>query len=130
MRVPEGEDLDATGFCVDLVVEMVASPAQEEAADTLLLGVASARSDAGLSRDEFEGSLKVLDEGKRGCRTVGSPPRRRPPNLRRGAGRRLDGEACGHGLLAKFSEEGLCVDELTPRGLIEGLFKGSLLIGG
>lgn len=129
MRRASGSDNDAVHRALT-VVEMVARPAQEEAADTLPLGVASSRPDPRLGRDELESSLKILSEGKRGCLTVGSPPRRRPPNLRRGAGRRLDGEACGHRLLAKFSEEGLCVDELTPRGLIEGLFKGSLLIGG
>ena len=43
---------------------------------------------------------------------------------------RLDGEACRHELLAKFSEEGFCINELTPRSLIEGLFESSLLFGG
>jgi hypothetical protein len=127
--VPQGEDLDAAGLCVDLVVEVVTSPAQKKAADTLPPGVASSRSDARLRRDEFERSLEIVHEGKWSGRTIGSPPHIRSPDLGRGAGRRLDGKACGQGLLAKFSEQGLCINELTPRCFIERLLEGSLLLG-
>jgi hypothetical protein len=128
--VPKGEDLNATGFCVDLVVEVVASPAQKEAADTLSLGVACSRSDSRLGGHQFEGSLKVLNEGKRSGLPVGSPPRRRSPDLHRGTRHQPDGEARKHELLAEFPEEGLRIDELTLRGLIERLFEGSFLFGG
>ena len=73
--MPESQDFDAGCLCVDLVVKVVAGAAQKEAANTLFLGVASPRSDPWLGRDEFEGSLEVLDKGERGRRTIGSPPR-------------------------------------------------------
>ena len=129
MRVPEGEDLDAAGLRIDLVVEVVASPAKKEAANALLLGVAGSRADPRLSRYEFEGSLEVVDEGRWGCRPIGSPPRRGPPDFCRGAECRLDGQACRQGLLAKLPEEGLRIDELPLRRLLEGLFEGDLLVG-
>jgi hypothetical protein len=127
--MPEGQDFDAARFCVYLVVEVVPGSAQKETANALLLGVASTRSDPRLGGDKFKGSLKVLDEGKRGCGTIAPPPRRRPPDLCRGAQRRLEGEACDQGLLAKFPEEGLRINELPPGRLLERLFEGSLLIG-
>jgi hypothetical protein len=83
--MPECEDLDATGLCVDLVVEVIAGPAQEEAADALLPHVASTRSDARLCRNQLEGPLKVLGEGERGSFAVGPPPRGGSPDLRRSA---------------------------------------------
>ena len=79
--MPECQDLDATDFCVDLVVEVVASAAHKKATNTLFFGVASACSDPWLSRDEFEGPLDVLDEAKRACRTIGTPPCGRSPDL-------------------------------------------------
>ncbi len=73
-RVPECDDLDLARFCVDLVVEVVASAAQKQSANRLLLRVASSCPDPRLGRDEFEGSFQILDESERGSRTVGSPP--------------------------------------------------------
>jgi hypothetical protein len=127
--VPEGQNLDATRFCVDLVVEVVASPTQKEAPNALLLGVTSSRSDPRLGRDEFERSLKVVREGKWRCGAIGSRPRRGPPDVCRGAEGRLDRKACDQGLLAKFPEESLRIDELPPCRLLEGLFQGDLLVG-
>jgi hypothetical protein len=127
--VPKREYLDTADFSVDLVVEVVASSAQEEAANALLPRVASSRSDPRLGRDEFEGSLEVVDEGERSGRTIGSPPRRGSPDLCRGAGRRLDRKARGQGLLTKFPKQGFRVDELPTCRLLEGLFEGYLLVG-
>ena len=73
--MPESEDFDAASFGIDLVVEVIAGTAEKKAANALLLGVASSCSDARLRGDELEGSLEVVEEGKRRCRTIGSPPR-------------------------------------------------------
>ena len=72
--MPESDDLDLASFCVDLVVEVVASAAEKQTANRLLLRVASSRPDPRLGRDEFEGSLEIVDESERGGRTIGSPP--------------------------------------------------------
>ena len=72
--MPEGDDLDLAGFCVDLIVEMVASAAEKQTANRLFLGVASSRPDPWLGRDEFEGSVEIVNETERGGRTIGSPP--------------------------------------------------------
>ena len=73
-RVPESDDLDLAGFCVDLVVEVVASAAQKQAANRVLLRIASSRPDPRLGRDELEGSFEIIDESEWGGRTVRSPP--------------------------------------------------------
>lgn len=74
-RVPEGEDFDAASFSIDLVVEVIAGTTEKKAANALLLGVARSCSDSRLRGDELEGSLEVVDERKRRCRTIGAPPR-------------------------------------------------------
>jgi hypothetical protein len=74
-RVPEGEHLDAARRGVDLVVEVIASPAEQKAANTLPLGAARSRSNSRLGRDEFKGSLEVVCESERGGGAIGSPPR-------------------------------------------------------
>ncbi len=48
-RVPKRKDLDATSFRIGLVVQVVASPAEKEAANPLFLGVARSRSDTSRS---------------------------------------------------------------------------------
>jgi hypothetical protein len=63
------------GLGVDLVVEVMASPAEKKAADALHLGVAGSCSNSRLDRDELKGSLEVVSESKRSCQTIGSPPR-------------------------------------------------------
>lgn len=128
--MPESQDFDTVGLSVDLVVEVVASAAQQETANGFLLGIAGSCSDTWLSCNELEGSLEVFGEGKRGCRAVGSPPSRGPPDLCRSAGRRLDRQASGQGLLAKLSEQDLRIDELTPPRLPEGLFEVGFLFAG
>ena len=91
-RVPEGEHFDPAGFCVDLVVEMITSATQKQTAYGLLLRVASLRPNTRLVRNQFEGSFQIDGECERGCRTVGSPPNRGSPDLRRSSGRGLDGQ--------------------------------------
>lgn len=128
--MPESEHFDAADFGIHWVVEVIAGPAEEKAADALLLGVASPCPDARLGGDELEGSLEVVDEGERDCRPIGSPPCRGPPDLRRRSRGRLDDQACCQGLLAKFSEEGRRIDELALSCLLERLFEGDLFVGG
>jgi len=128
--VPQGEDFDAASLGIDLVIEVMASSAEEKPPNAFLLCVASLRPDARLRRNEFEGSLKVVGESKRGCGTVGSPPCRSPPDLCRRARGRLDEQAFRQGLLAKFPEEGVCINEPPLGCLLEGLFKGDILVGG
>jgi hypothetical protein len=123
-------NFDAAGFGIDLVVEVIASAAQKKAANAFPVGVAGPRPYARLRGDELERSLKVVREGKRGCRAIGSPPRCGPPDLRRCSGGGLDEQACRQGLLAKFPEEGLRIHELALRCLLERLFERDLLFGG
>ena len=130
MRMPESKDFDTADFCVDLVVELIASAAEKKTANALLLGVTSTRADPRLGRDELEGSLDVFDESERGCRTIRTPPHGSSPDLARSAGCQLDGESArDQGLRAKFPEERFRIDELPLRCLLEGLFEGSLFVG-
>jgi hypothetical protein len=76
VSVPEGEDLDAARVGVHLVVEVVSGSTQQEPTDPGLLRVTSTRADTGLSRDELERALEILEEGEWRCWTIGSPPRR------------------------------------------------------
>ena len=125
--VPQSENLDTACFSVDLVVEVVPGSTQQEPTNALLLGVASTRSNPGLSGDKLEGSLEIFYERQGGGLTIRSPPRRCAPNLSSSAGRCLDKEARSQGLLTEFSEEGLRIDELPARGLLKGLLERSFL---
>ena len=102
--MPEGKDLDAAGFSVDLVVEVIVGSAEEQAPDALSLGVASPRSDSGLGGNELECPLKVVDERERSRRSVGLPPRGRPPDLLSGPGSDPDRKTSDQGLPAKLSK--------------------------
>jgi hypothetical protein len=73
--MPEGENLDAPSLGVDLVVEVIAGPAEKKAPNGLLLDIASSGTDSGLCRDELKGPLKVVGEGKRRCWAILPPPR-------------------------------------------------------
>jgi hypothetical protein len=76
--MPEGENFDAPSLGVDLV-QVIAGPAEKKAPNGRLLDVASSGTDSGLCRDELEGPLKVISDGKQRCWTIlppaGSPPR-------------------------------------------------------
>jgi len=117
--MPQSENLDAAGLCVDLVVEVIAGAAQEEASNSFPAGLASACPDSGLGSDELEGPLEILDEGKGRVRAIGTPPSRRSPDLRGSPRRRLDDQPRNQGLLAKLPEERLRIDELPLCGLLE-----------
>jgi hypothetical protein len=63
--MPEGKDFDPARVWVDLVVEVIAGPAQEETPDTVLLRVPSPCPDARLNRNQLECSIEVVCHGKR-----------------------------------------------------------------
>ncbi len=115
---------------LELIVEVIASATQKQPANRLFLRVASSSPNPRLARDELEGTLDIVDESE-WCRgTIGAPPSRCAPDLRRGTGRRLDRQAVSQGLLTKLSEERLRINELTLRCLPERLFEGSFLVRG
>jgi len=96
-RMPQGKDLDPTCFDVHLVAEVIAGPAQKQAANTLFRRVASTRADPGLNQEKLEGATEIICEGQRSGRTIGPPPLCRTPNLCGSTRRGLDEKPCRQG---------------------------------
>lgn len=127
--MPQSEDLDAAGLCVDLVVEVVAGTTQEEAPDPLAPLATRPCPDSRLGSDQLERAFEILDEG-RGCvGPIGTPPGRRSPDLRSSAARRLEDQPLDQGLLAKLPEELLGIHELPLRGFLQRFLECGLLVG-
>lgn len=128
--MPKRKNFHASSFRIDLIVQVVAGAAQKQAANVLLLRVTRPRTDPRLCRNEFKSLFQIIHEGKRSTWAIGSPPRDSAPYLGCSAGREPNGQAAGQSLLAKLSEEGLGIDEMTAGRLLEGLFESGLMLWG